>query len=481
MKRIDDIIFNKFVCNTLSQSDMVEVEKQLIESKEIPASLHASILNYEMNTEEASEMLGVNEEQSDFINQEKNMVDEDRKEESDDSIEVQDEIITFKNSTNMNINLTKEEALKVQELSTVYNEFENSELNIDENLVNFYLAQRPGAFAEDAHEVIAGIRKGVETFNANLTAALKDGDIDYISQLKELGQDLTNEQKFELYINFLSALHVLNVQNFSAEKASQIEDFVTIKQGFAPTGEITDEMLDEVIGKIADALNNNTLCMTSIDKMRDLMEVLPDGSEAVKEELCGSENDMHTKLVNALAIYIAYQNEDITSLKGQNVSPEAIAIAAAAGIEQAHVIEDTRTGKITVEKAIKVLKIIGGVALWTTLMAGVIYVAVNLAMFTMGSFIGLLGTSIFAMIIAGGIAAMVGIGFSNSLFDTVDSIVDGAGTIFDKIVILWRETVWPVIKDRAEAFISWIRSLLSNKTVEQTAEISPITLVTTQA
>ena len=37
MKRIDDIIFNKFVCNTLSQSDMVEVEKQLIESKEISA------------------------------------------------------------------------------------------------------------------------------------------------------------------------------------------------------------------------------------------------------------------------------------------------------------------------------------------------------------------------------------------------------------------------------------------------------------
>ena len=86
---------------------MVEVEKQLIESKEIPASLHASILNYEMNTEEASEMLGVNEEQSDFINQEKNMVDEDRKEESDDSIEVQDEIITFKNSTNMNITIFK--------------------------------------------------------------------------------------------------------------------------------------------------------------------------------------------------------------------------------------------------------------------------------------------------------------------------------------------------------------------------------------
>ena len=86
---------------------------------------------------------------------------------------------------------------------------------------------------------------------------------------------------------------------------------MTIKQGLAPTGEITDEMLDEVIGKIADALNNNTLCMASIDKMRDLMEVLPDGSEAVKEELRGSENDMHAKLVTALAIYIAYQNEDI--------------------------------------------------------------------------------------------------------------------------------------------------------------------------
>ena len=30
MKRIDDIIFNKFVCNTLSQSDMVE-EMYLVE------------------------------------------------------------------------------------------------------------------------------------------------------------------------------------------------------------------------------------------------------------------------------------------------------------------------------------------------------------------------------------------------------------------------------------------------------------------
>lgn len=107
---------------------------------------------------------------------------------------------------------------------------------------------------------------------------------------------------------------------------------------------------------------------------------------------------MHNKLVTALAIYIAYQNEDITSLKGQNVSPEAIAIAAAAGIEQAHVIEDTRTGKITVEKAIKVLKIIGGVALWTTLMAGGHLCCCKSGEVYNGLVYCLLGTSIFAML-----------------------------------------------------------------------------------
>lgn len=476
MEQIDDTTFSKFVCNALPQSKMIEVEKQLIENGEAPATIHASILNYEINMDTANEILGMDEEQYN----EKKMVSEVRNEELNDSIKVQNETITF-NSTNMNINFTKEEALKIQELFAAYNKSENSESTIDENLVNFYLNQRPGTFAEDAHEVVKGFHKGIETFNTNLTEALKEDGIDYVSQLKELGTDLTNEQKYELYINFLAALHVLNVQNFDAEKASQIEDFEAIKQSLAPIGDVTDEMLDEAIEKIVDALNNNTLCMTSIDKVKDLMESLPDGTEAVQETLLGSENDMRAKLITALATYIAYQNEDIASLKGQEVSPETIAIAVAAGIEQAHVIEDTRTGKITIEKAIKVLKIIGGVALWTALTAGGIYVTINLAMFTMASLIGLLGTSLLAIIVAGGMALMVSIGISNSLSDTVSSVMDGAGNIFDKIVVTWREIAWPAIKKKAETFISWVRSLLTNKNVEQTTETSPITVVTTQA
>ena len=74
----------------------------------------------------------------------------------------------------MNINFSKEEVLKVQEIFAAYKEFESVELSMEENLVNFYLNQRPGVHPDEAKDVIKSVINGVKTFNENLNKALKE-------------------------------------------------------------------------------------------------------------------------------------------------------------------------------------------------------------------------------------------------------------------------------------------------------------------
>lgn len=473
MKLIDDLVFSKFVNNALSQSDMIEVEKSLMQEKEAQASIYASILNYEVNIDTANNMLGIDEMNLEQKNEEfiQETVGTGN---CNDSIVIENEVQTFNNSMNMKMNLAQEEAQKVQELFTAYKEFENSELTIDENLINFYLAQRAGAFPEDVTEIVSSLHKGIETFNVNLTNALKEENIDYLSQLKELGQELNNEQKYELYINFLAAVQVLDAQNFDAESVSQIENFDSIKQKFAVLDEVSDEMLTEVEEKIVETLNNNTLCMASMDCLPNIMNVVPDGSVEINKVLRGSEEDMRNKLISSLVTYIVYQNGEISSLEGQEVPPEIMAVAVASGIEEAQIVEDVRVGKTSVDSAIKILKTIGGVILWTTLTLGIAYIAAHIAAFSFGFLVGLLGVSTVALVVSGSIALVLWYALFMGSEKPINQILKWTGSAYDVVTSRWRESVWPTIKEKVESFISWVRNLLSNKNVETTQETLPV-------
>ena len=242
--KIDDLIFSKFVGNDLTHKQMEDVEQQLIADGEFSAAIEASVLDYENRQDEANSILGTEENDSSIENNSENVV---RNQDFYDSEETKTTSLTTKSSIIMNIDFTKDEVLKIQELSAEFNNAENKDLTLNENLVAFYLAQRPGTAKEDAEKILEGLTKGVRTFHEELTEALKNNGVNYVEKLQELGQDLSNEQKYEIYINFLSTLTVLDVQNFDEEKASQIENFQTVKGRYAVSGEVTEEMLDCVI------------------------------------------------------------------------------------------------------------------------------------------------------------------------------------------------------------------------------------------
>lgn len=457
--RIDDFTFCLFVDNALSHEDMQKVEKQLIEVNEADATLHASMLSYTLNKDLADEMLGI----------EKNVDQKARNVEEQDSRILNTESLTQK-STTMNNKLSKEEVLKVQNLVVKFNESYDAELSLKENLVKFYLSQRPGVFPEDAYSVVTGLESGIVSFNANLKKALENGDFDYAAELREIASEMSINEKYELYVNFLAALQTLCVENLSAEQAAQLEGFQAIRERLIVKEDVTEEMLRDVEDKIGQLLKNNNFCLGSLESLKELIDELPNGSEAVESVVINSEQDMREKMITSMAIYIAYQNEELESLRGQELTPEAIAISVAAGIEEMHVMNDLNSGRTTVDKAIKVLKIIGGIALFSLLA----YVAFNcitaIGTLSMVMFMLAFGSTTIATIGAFLASLFVVWSLTNSAFNVGEKIINWSSRIFDVMVDTWRELAWPAIKN-ALCLTSLSQNGVFKNNISKTSEV----------
>lgn len=467
---VDDIIFSRFVDNGLPQSEMKNVEKILVENGEINATLQASILNYELHQDLAAANLGVETEEKSQT--------KDRIALGIGSDEVNNGSLIF-NATTMNGKLSKEEILKIQNLVKGFNDSYDVQNTLDGSLMKFYLEQRPGAFPEDAVAAVKGLKSGIDTFNSNLQKALAEGGLDYASELQRLSTDLPLSEKYELYINFLAALQTLSMANFSAEQLSQIEDFRIIHGRLSVKEEVTEDMLADVEEQIDRLLKNNTLCLGSIEALKGLMDELPNGTEAVERVVTNSEQDVREKLIASMAVYIAFLNGEIDVLQGQDLSPEAIAISTAAGMEEMRVMNDLHAGRTTLENAIKVLKIIGGIALFALLA----YVAFNgimaIGTLSMLMFSVAFGSTAIATIGAIIASALVVWALADGACSAGEKIMQWSSKLFDWVVKVWRETAWPTLKEVLLNLRDWFSSLFHSKTVacqEQQGENEPQTV-----
>lgn len=458
--KVDDITFSLFVGNNLSQAKMMEVEKLLIQNNEVDSSIQASILNHSLNRDKAEEMLGVDSENK----LEEILASKDRNMCHVDSREVNKEKLII-NSTTMNNNLTKEEILKVKEFTEKFNESYNAEISLEENLAQFYLMQRPGAFPEDAYEVVKELKSGINFFNSNLQKALSEDGFDYVEELSKISSELPTEKKYELYINFLAALQTLSVNNLSQEQFTQIDNFQTIRERLVVKGDVSDEMMIEAEKQIAQMLETNTLCLGSVEALKNLINQLPDGNEAVEKIVTGSKNDMREKMIASMSTYIAYQNDEIESLRGQQLTTQAIAILTAAGIEEMHVLDDLNAGRTTIDRAIKVLKIIGGIALFT-LLAYVTFVGVTtIGTLTMTAILVSFGASTIVTIGAFVASLFVVWSLTDSAIRVSGKILTWSSRVFDAVINTWKETAWPTIKNALMDCWNWITSLFNKNMI----------------
>lgn len=460
--KVNDLLFSKFVGNALPQAKMVEVERQLINDGEILSAVQASIADYELHADRADELLGIDDNVQQRIEKKSSVNDR------NDMLEVSEVVnseTTIKNNSVMNINFSKDEALKVQELVAAFNEKYNQELTLDENLAQFYMNQRPGTFPEDAHEVVKGLHEGINVFNANLQKALSEEGLDYAAELQKATADMPVAEKYEMYLNFLAAITTLSLGNMTEVELAQVEGYQAIREQLKPEGEVTEEMLADVEKRIAEALENNTLCLGSVEALRQLIIRLPEGTEAIEQVITGSEADVRQKLIAAMGTYVMYEKGEIESLKGQELTPESIAVGAAVGIEQANVINDVHTGRTALDVSIRILKIIGGAALLSLFILAASQFVIGVAVMSTAWSICLLGVSSISVLVSVLFGLVVGWEISKLFAKPIGDVMHFSSRVFDSIVALWRQTAWPAIKQTCVSAWKWLRSLVEKKTV----------------
>lgn len=475
-KKIINSVFADFVTNSLPTEKMRDVCKSLRDSGEYNSAIESSIINYKVCIELADEMLGIDAE----VHQTENNVEvDDRNTNTDDSNVVDNQNLTIKKNNIMNSKFSREDLEKVNSLIESFNGINNPELSLEDNLVNFYLNQFPGVFPEDAHEIVNGIKTGVMSFNDTLNEALSQNGIDYVDKLKMLGEGKTNEEKYEIYINFLSTLNVLETANLNFENAELKQTFEEIKSRIYTVKEsVTEEELNEIIEKVSEALNNTTLTLSSAEMINQLIEHLPEGESAISAIIRGSEDDIKLKTLTSLATFIAHRKGELESTAGLELSAEQIAISVCAGIEETRVVEGVKKGIFTVENAIKVLKIIGGVALYILLAIAFGNIAAYIGTFIGMSLIALFGTSTFVVTAALIVAAICTISFViTSVRDYIPEIANWVENKFDDGIKIWREKAWPYIQEKAKEFSDWINGLINGDKVSEVRPDSEPTVV----
>lgn len=453
-RHTDDKNFVRFVNGQLSHDELVAVERDLIDTGEATSSLEASIVSYRANYTEAEDILGI------------------------------DEIFYRRNAINRSGRYSiVSEPLKNDFMTQYFNKNEMAGINsileeldaalsddrpFADVLADFYLHKCPGATRSEAQDVIEGLKRGIMTCNENLHAVLNspETEVDYIGLIENATRDMSLEEKYDFLVNYLVAVQLVSADNLDMN-LEVIEGLDELKgRIFKSAGEITEGMIDDLESRISDVLNNSVLILPNLDSLENLVNDLASGSRTVEEFGIGSKEDLEQKLKMSLSVYIAYKQNSISSVAGEEVTPESIGIGIAAGVEESKVIEQVRAGKKDVNLAIKIIKAIGAIALFSILVIGGACIVSDVVLVSTYAFLSILGTSVLGTILSCCASFfLIGIPLVKAYAGMTGSVMTGADRLFDKLAQDWIPDAVHWTMQHIQEFLAWISSMRDKESI----------------
>lgn len=432
---VDNILYSKFVFNMLSQEEMAAVEKELIATGEIDSIIQASIANYEVHRDLADKMLGADEE---F---EENSLISARNVNNNSSIEV------TKNKTIMEAhNFITKNSKVLKDLMNKYNESEDKSLSLDSNLIRFYINNVDGASVEEAQECVASMRTGITSFMENLSKAL-DGDLESVlANVDGWGSDLELVERYELLLNLLAFLNVLNIKNLNQSEMIEIETFEAIRKGLLKAdGAVTDYDIEQLIIRIKEEISNHSHVATTLSNFK---EVLHNMSSETNMAIYSNGDQMRKILILSMVGYVGMKNGECEATT-EGVNPEMFAIRIAEQYQSALTLEKMAKGEISEDRGLEILKAIAVVALVTIVSVSVAMVAaIGLEALLLGLFLIFDESIILPFVVMVVIACALFMG-EDELLDAFEWTVDKILEIIERTYDCVKHDIFPAIEEVA--------------------------------
>jgi hypothetical protein len=310
---------------------------------------------------------------------------------------------------------------------------------------------------EEAEQTVSRLMSGVDDLTSKYKAALENG-WNPNDHIVEMTAGMTTQERYDFLVNAISIVKNLNVNILG--DASDIKGDVeaAIAEMKASNTEVTDATCAALQASLAELLESSPLMLTGEDKIKEMMDAARGQSTNVVDFASSEYDDYRYKNEMALAAWIEHKEGNITSLP-EGILPESLGVSIAAGVEEAHVMEEVASGNKTIEWAVKCLKILGGIALVCFLgyIALMGLVLTSLAFFEAGMIV--MGTSTVAMVFAGIFSLLVSWGISDSVIDYGTKVLEWCGEAYDWVVLKLKDSVYPKIKSATQKLVTWVRSL----------------------
>lgn len=456
MSLIDPNILDRFNRNALPTEELKKIESEMLQSGVANASLASLLHEYETRTD-ICELIGEDEEDDANSQIAEKKIDEIfKKNDIPASVETN---IKIHNKMN-NMKVTTEDMAKVAERCKAISAASESSKTLSENLISAYMQNHPEASTEDATEVVGKLMKGCEELTQKYNLAIAEG-FNAEVEINSITSGMDTETRFNYLINALSAVDALNVSTFASQKDVNEAINKAIAEYAASTPNPTDADCDTVQKLLIEAISNNTLLLSGMEKAQELLASAKETNSVIN---FASEqyDDARTKAEMALAMWLEYEAGNLTSIEA-GASPEYIGIGAATAVEEAKIMNDIATGRTTADIAIKCLKILGGIALFLLLGYLGIVVAATVGGLAATALLSVFGTSAIACIASMAICLPLLWGMAQLGVDAGVFIMEKAGKAFDYVVEKLRESVFPKIKEITSKFFSWLKSKLGGR------------------
>ena len=333
----------------------------------------------------------------------------------------------------------------------------SEELSLKDRLVSYYMTTDENLTKEEAEQTVSRLMSGVDDLTSKYKAALENGwnPNDHIA---EMTAGMTTQERYDFLVNAISIVRNLNVNILG--DASDIKGDVeaAIAEMKTSNAEVTDATCAALQASLAELLESSPLMLTGEDKIKEMMDAARGQSTNVVDFASSEYDDYRYKNEMALAVWIEHKEGNITSLP-EGILPESLGVSIAAGVEEAHVMEEVASGNKTIEWAVKCLKILGGIALVCFLgyIALLGLVLTSLAFFEAGMIV--MGTSTVAMVFAGIFSLLVSWGICDSVIDYGTKVLEWCGEAYDWVVLKLKDSVYPKIKSATQKLVTWVRSL----------------------
>lgn len=431
MSKIDNNTFVRFIMNDMTSDELRYVEDELIKDNEGLSIIACSISLWDTKAN-ALDIVG------DVIC---------KKNSSEDRVNsTYVSIVANEPTNNAMVQLTKKDGQSIKKITDAFIASTDSSVSLEENLKSFYLSQCPGSYPEDADKTIEGVKQGITSFDSALSQMVSSEGFAVEKIVGHILEGKSLEEKYDILINFLIALHTMQLENVKNEDGTFIESFDQIKGRLYTAGvPVTQEMIDEATSKIKDILENGTISLSSTEAVDALIHQLDESEENLKLFVANQEELFQQKMILSTAIMIGARNGSIDAFQGQEMSPQVIGAGVSAGLEQQKLMADIQSGNTTLETALKVLKYIGAAAI---LCAG-LYYGISL-IFGFTSIVVAWGMNIVGLSTAGCVASWL---FA-ALFVTLPLSSAYSKSLF-------------FILNKASQFYDWVVSKISSKTDDE--------------